>query len=148
MSEEEYKKTAFQFGQYQRQVSLLSGISLEMLKNALEQTGITVEVKEVEEQGLLLNCEINGLTFSLTVIDFDGSFFDKNKLGDNNYVLSTLNEWNADEAFAKTYFTDGIIVLEMIIAAAGVVDDNVNDGIKSWIEICQDFALFLTQREK
>lgn len=157
------EKPKFTFGQYQKQVSLLSGISMKMLSDALSQAGIKVKLKEVDNETILLSCNVNGLDFSITVIDYDGeevsniedigsviqclSFFNRKKITDDLELFSVLNEWNVNEAFAKCYLTDDIIVLEMLISAAGVIDDNVNEGVRAWIEICHDFVAYLAQKE-
>lgn len=157
------QKRSYNFGQYQKQVSLLSGISLEVLFNAISVTGISCEIKEVEDEGYILNCDINGLSFSISVIGFDGdevletdelgmaiqciAFFNPDKFESELELFKKINSWNEEEAFSKVYFSEKVIVLEMIIPAAGVVDENVNDGIHAWLDICSDFVKFLTNEE-
>lgn len=154
---------SYNFGQYQKQVSLLSGISLDALYRAISSTGINVEMKDTGTDGYILNCDIGGLSFSISVIGFDGddileetelgmaiqciAFFKPDKFENELAILKTVNNWNEDEAFSKSYYSDNVIVLEMIIPAAGVVDDNVNDGIHAWLDICTDFVKFLADAE-
>jgi len=157
------QKKSYNFGQYQKQVSLLSGVSVEVLYKAISVTGIQVEIKNVDNEGYVLNCDINGLSFSISVIGFDGeevldteelgmaiqciAFFKPGKFESELDIYKKINTWNEEEAFSKAYYAESVIVLEMIIPAAGVVDENVNDGIHAWLDICTDFVGFLSDEE-
>ena len=158
-------KPSFNFGQYQKQVSLLSGISLSQIYDALEPTGMDLEVKkeELEVDGdddlfnLRLDCSMDALRFSVTILSETGdnitsedemgiaiqfnAFFSDEDLTMNKYEL--LNLWNSEDTFSKAFFSHGVIVLEMVLPAAGVVDENVNEGIYAWVDIVEDFHVFL-----
>ena len=159
-------KPKFKFGQYQKQVSLLSGISLSQIYDALEPTGMDLEVKkeilsDIDENdfNLRLDCSMDALKFSVSILSETGdsikeedelgialqfnSFFSDEGLNGNKFEI--MNDWNSDDTFSKVFFAHGLMVLEMILPAAGVVDENVNEGIYAWVDIVEDFHHFLAK---
>lgn len=153
-----------QIGQYQKQVSLLSGISLEVIKDALIDTGVETKYNEKDIFGLSLSCKLDELSFSISLIsDYGNTIENEEELGmviqcfalfsiddfESKFdILSILNEWNTDETFAKAYLVEEIMIVEMIIPASGVVAENVNDGLKAWIDICSDFSNFIAEKSE
>jgi hypothetical protein len=147
------------FDKVNHKVSILQGVSFEIIHGLLEASGSKVEYAVTPEGMVIADCELDGASYCAMLLESDGTGVQSvDKLGetlilrlalsapeggDQDDLMKLANSWNIERVSGRSFTTDGLLVYEFRIGLNGITSDYFEDHIFEWYDTIADFINFV-----